>query len=145
MNLSDIKPARGSRKPRKRVGRSGCHGKTSCRGSNGQNARSGGGVSPGFEGGQTPWYRRLPKYRGFNNPNKVVFQLVSLADLDLFDADTVVSPEVLVESGVASRSNRPFKVVGNGSLSKALTVHAHAFTEAARAAIEASGGKVEVL
>ena len=145
MNLSDIKPARGARKPRKRVGRSGCHGKTSCRGSNGQNARSGGGVSPGFEGGQTPWYRRLPKYRGFNNPNKVVFQLVSLSDLDLFDVDTVVSPEVLVESGVTSRSNRPFKVVANGSLTKALTVHAHAFTEAARAAIEASGGKVEVL
>ena len=145
MDLSELKAAPGARKNRKRVGRSGCHGKTSCRGSNGQNARSGGGVSPGFEGGQTPWYRRLPKYRGFNNPNKVVFQLVSLSDLDQFDADSVVSPEVLVESGVSSRSNRPFKVVGSGSLTKALTVHAHGFTESARAAIEAAGGKVEVL
>jgi large subunit ribosomal protein L15 len=145
MNLSDLKAAPGARRPRKRVGRSGCHGKTSCRGSNGQNARSGGGVAPGFEGGQTPWYRRLPKYRGFNNPNKVVFQLVSLADLDNFDAGTVVTPELIVETGVSSRSTRPFKLVANGSLSKAVTVQVHAVTEAARAAVEAAGGKIEVL
>lgn len=145
MDLSDLKPSPGARHPKKRVGRGGCHGKTSCRGSNGQNARSGGGVAPGFEGGQTPWYRRLPKYRGFNNPNKVVFQLVSLGDLELFDAGTVVTPELIVESKISSRSNRPFKLVANGTLTKSLTVQVHAATQAALAAVQAVGGTVEVL
>ncbi len=145
MNLSDLNTTRGARKPRKRVGRGGCHGKTSCRGSNGQNARSGGGKGPGFEGGQTPWYRRLPKYRGFNNPNKVYFQVINLSDLEAFDADTVVTPELLVERGVSSRSNRPFKVLANGTITRPLTVQLHGFSQAARAAIEAAGGKVEVL
>lgn len=145
MNLSDLKPSPGARHSKKRVGRGGAHGKTSCRGYNGQNARSGGGKGPGFEGGQTPWYRRLPKYRGFNNPNKVIFQVVSLYDLERFEADETVTPESLVERGITRRANRPFKVVGNGKLTKSLTVQLHGFTEAARAAIEAAGGKVEVL
>jgi len=146
MNLSDLKPAPGSCKARKRVGRGhGCHVKTCCRGSNGQNARSGGGKGPGFEGGQTPWYRRLPKYRGFKNPNKVIFQVVSLSDLDRFEAGETVTPEALVERGLISRANRPFKVLGSGKLTRALTVQLHGFSESARAAIEAAGGTVEVL
>lgn len=146
MNLSDLKPAGGARKRRKRVGRGhGAWCKTAGRGSNGQNARSGGGKGPGFEGGQTPWYRRLPKYRGFHNPNKTIFQPITLTALDSFDADTTVTPELLIEKGVVRRSNRPFKVLGTGKLTKALTVQLHGFTEAARAAIEQAGGKVEVL
>lgn len=146
MNLSDLKPQNGSRKGKKRVGRGhGCHVKTSCRGSNGQNARSGGGKGPGFEGGQTPWYRRLPKYKGFNNPNKIFFQVITLSDLDRFEADETVTPELLVERKISSRSNRPFKVLGTGKLTKALTVQLHGFSNSAREAIEAAGGKVEVL
>lgn len=146
MNLSDLKPTKGARKPRKRVGRGhGCSPKTAGRGMNGQNSRSGGGKGPGFEGGQTPWYRRLPKFRGFNNPNKTIFQLITLSMLETFDAGAVVTPELIVEKGTVRRSNRPFKVVGNGSLTKSLTVQLHAFTEAAQAAIENAGGKVEVL
>lgn len=146
MNLSDLKPNDGARKRRKRVGRG--HGswcKTAGRGMNGQNARSGGGKGPGFEGGQTPWYRRLPKFRGFNNPNKTIFQNITLSMLDQFDADTTVTPEMLIEKRVVRRSNRPFKVLASGSLSKALTVQLHGFTAAAKEAIESAGGKVEVL
>lgn len=146
MNLSELKPATGARKRRKRVGRGhGCSPKTAGRGMNGQNSRSGGGKGPGFEGGQTPWYRRLPKFRGFNNPNKTIFQPVTLSALDTFDADTTVTPELLIEKGVVHRSNRPFKVLGTGKLTKKLTVQLHGFTESAKAAIEAAGGKVEVL
>jgi large subunit ribosomal protein L15 len=146
MNLSDLKPNDGARKRRKRVGRGhGCSPKTAGRGMNGQNSRSGGGKGPGFEGGQTPWYRRLPKFRGFNNPNKTIFQPITLAMLDRFDADTVVTPELLVEKSVVRRSNRPYKVLATGTLSKPLTVQLHAFTQAARDAIEAAGGKVEEL
>ena len=146
MNLSDLRPAKGARKARKRVGRGhGCHVKTAGRGSNGQNARSGGGKGPGFEGGQTPWYRRLPKYRGFKNPDRTIFQIVSLSDLNNFEANEVVTPDVLIERGVTSRSNRPFKVLANGTIDRALKVQLHAFTEAAREAIEAAGGTVEVI
>ena len=146
MNLSDLRPAKGARKSRKRVGRGhGCHVKTAGRGSNGQNARSGGGKGPGFEGGQTPWYRRLPKFRGFKNPDRVIFQIVTLSDLNQFEAGSVVTPEAIIERGVVSRSNRPFKVLNNGSIDRALTVQLHAFTASAREAIEAAGGKVEVL
>lgn len=146
MNLSDLKPAKGARHVRKRVGRGhGCHVKTAGRGSNGQNARSGGAKGPGFEGGQTPWYRRLPKFRGFKNPDKVIFQVVTLSHLNSFEAGDVVTPEALIELGVVSRSNRPFKVLNNGTIDRALTVQLHAFTQAAREAIEAAGGKVEVL
>lgn len=145
MNLSDLKPAHGARKGRKRVGRGGCHGKTACRGYNGQNARSGGGKGPGFEGGQTPWYRRLPKFRGFKNPDRTIFQVITLSALDTFDANSTVTPELIIEKGIVRRSNRPFKVLGTGSLSKALTVQLHGFTESAKAAIEGAGGKVEVL
>lgn len=146
MNLSDLKPNNGARKPRKRVGRGhGCHVKTAGRGSNGQNARSGGGKGPGFEGGQTPWYRRLPKYRGFTNANKTIFQLISLSLLETFESGAVVTPEIIIEKGLVRRSNRPFKVVANGSLTKSVTVQLHACTAAAQAAIEGAGGKVEVL
>lgn len=145
MNLGNLKSSEGARRPRKRVGRGGCHGKTACRGYNGQNSRSGGGKGPGFEGGQTPWYRRLPKYRGFKNADRTIFQVVTLTLLDQFEAGSVVTPELLIEKQVIRRSNRPFKVLGTGTLTKALTVQLHGFTESARAAIEAAGGTVEVL
>lgn len=146
MNLSDLKAATGARKSRKRVGRGhGCSPKTAGRGMNGQNSRSGGGKGPGFEGGQTPWYRRLPKYRGFNNPDKTIFQIITLSALDTLEANSTVTPETLIEKGIVRRANRPFKVLATGTLTKALTVQLHGFTQAAKTAIEGAGGKVEVL
>ncbi|HWO42185.1 MAG TPA: 50S ribosomal protein L15 [Candidatus Eisenbacteria bacterium] len=146
MKLSDLKPAPGSTKERKRVGRgdgSG-HGKTSGRGHKGQGARSGGNVAPGFEGGQMPLQRRLPK-RGFHNPFRMPVAVVNLKQLEAFEAGTEVTPELLAEKGWMRRKDRVLKVLGDGSLTKALTVKAHRFSGAAKAKIEAAGGKVEVL
>lgn len=142
---NDLKPNKGSRKRKKRVGRGGDHGTFSCRGMNGQNSRSGGGKGPGFEGGQTPWFRRLPKYRGFNNPFRTEYQEVSLADLNRFADGDTVTPELLVEKGVVKSVRQPVKVLGNGKLERKLTVALHAFTGTAREAIEGAGGKTEVI
>lgn len=142
---NDLKPNKGARKRKKRVGRGGDHGTFSCRGMNGQNSRAGGGKGPGFEGGQTPWYRRLPKYRGFKNHFRTEYQVISLADLNRFEDDVTVTPELLVESGVIKSVRQPVKVLGNGKLEKKLTVALHAFTGSAREAIEGAGGKTEVI
>jgi large subunit ribosomal protein L15 len=145
MKLSDLRPAPGSNKKSKRVGRgdgSG-HGKTSCRGHKGQGARSGGGTRPGFEGGQMPLQRRLPK-RGFHNPFKVTMAVVNLGQLEAFPAGSEVTPESLAERGLV-RSKSRLKILGDGSLSKALTVRAHKFSAKAKERIEASGGKVELI
>ena len=144
MKLDDLRPARGTRRARKRVGRgpgSG-NGKTSGRGHKGQGARSGGGVRPGFEGGQMPLTRRVPK-RGFHNPFRTRYVPVNLDGLDLFDAGQEVSPESLREKGLARRGL--VKILGRGELSKPLTVKAHGFSRSARQKIEAAGGRVEVL
>ncbi len=145
MQLNEIKPNLGSRHKRRRVCRGGKLGKTGGRGYNGQKSRSGGTKYPGFEGGQTPWYRRLPKYRGFKNLFRTEYQEVNLSDLEVFDANSTVNPESLLEKGVIKNVRRPIKVLGTGELSRALTVNLHAFTGSAKSAIEGAGGKAEVI
>ena len=146
MDLSTLSPAPGSRKQRKRLGRgpgSGL-GKTSGRGHKGRGARSGGNTHPRFEGGQMPLQRRLPK-RGFHNPFRREFSIVNLSRLEAaFAAGAVVDAAALVQHGLA-RAGKPIKVLGQGDLTKALTVKAHAFSESAKARIAAVGGSVEVI
>jgi len=146
MRLEDLKPAAGSNKKRKRVGRgdgSG-HGKTSGRGHKGQGARSGGNTKPGFEGGQMPLQRRLPK-RGFRNPFKIKVSVVNLEQLEAFPSGSEVTPELLTQRGLVRGNNPRVKVLGNGALSKSLTVKAHGFSGKAKEKIEACGGKVELI
>jgi len=146
MDLSNLKPAPGSTKNKKRIGRgpgSGT-GKTAGKGHKGQNARSGGGVKPGFEGGQMPLQRRLPK-RGFTSLNKKVYALVNLRDLDVFEAGSVVDTEALGKAGLINDVKDGVKILADGDLGKALTVQAHKFSKAAAEKIEAAGGKAEVL
>jgi large subunit ribosomal protein L15 len=141
-----LRPAPGSNKKRKRVGRgdgSG-HGKTSCRGHKGQGARSGGNTKPGFEGGQMPLQRRVPK-RGFRNPFKVEMTVINLDQLDVFSEGTEVTPELLQTRGLLRGKGRQVKILGDGVISKALTVKAHAFSAKAKEKIEASGGKAELV
>jgi large subunit ribosomal protein L15 len=146
MDLSNLKPAPGSTKNRKRIGRgpgSGS-GKTSGKGHKGQNARSGGGVKPGFEGGQMPLQRRVPK-RGFTSLNKKVYNLINLRDLEVFDAGTVVDVEQFGKSGLVTNMKDGIKILADGELTKALTVQAHKFSKSAIEKIEAAGGKAEVI
>jgi len=146
MDLSNLKPAPGSTKNRKRIGRgpgSGS-GKTSGKGHKGQNARSGGGVKPGFEGGQMPLQRRIPK-RGFVSRNKKVYNLVNLRDLEAFEAGSVVDLEQYGKAGLVNGIKDGIKILADGELTKSLTVQAHKFSKAAAEKIEAAGGKVEVL
>jgi large subunit ribosomal protein L15 len=145
MDLHDIKPAEGSKKDRRRVGRgpgSGL-GKTSGRGHKGQMARSGARHKRGFEGGQTPLQRRLPKF-GFTNLFRKEFQIVNLADLGRCEG-TEITPETLKAAGLIKKADRPVKVLGNGEVEKALTVKAAAFSKPARAKLEKAGGKAEVI
>ena len=145
MKLEDLKPAAGSNKKRKRVGRgdgSG-HGKTSCRGHKGQGARSGGNTKPGFEGGQMPLQRRLPK-RGFHNIFRDEMAVVNLAQLDALAIGEVL-PETMSEHGLISGKNRKVKVLGEGNLTKPVTVRAHRFSASAKEKIEAAGGKAELI
>jgi large subunit ribosomal protein L15 len=146
MKLHELKPAEGSRKDRKRLGRgigSG-QGKTAGKGHKGQNARSGGGVRLGFEGGQTPLYRRLPK-RGFTNFARKEYAVVNLDALNRFAEGTEVTPELLIETGVVSNEKAGIKILAKGTLEKKLTVKAHKFSSAAKEAIEAAGGTTEVI
>jgi len=146
MKLDDLKPAAGSNKNRKRVGRgdgSG-HGKTSCRGHKGQGARSGGGTKPGFEGGQMPLQRRLPK-RGFHNPSRIEMSVVNLERLEVFPSGSEVTPERLVQQGLVRGKDKRIKILGEGSLSKSLIVKAHGFSAKAKEKIEALGGKAELI
>lgn len=148
MRLDELRPAPGAKKRRKRVGRgpgSG-HGKTATRGHKGQKARSGGGKPVGYEGGQMPLYRRLPK-RGFRPPGgKTEFAVVNLKALKALPAGSTIDPDRLVEAGLIGRARRDLvKVLGEGDVEHALTVKAHAVSESARAKIEARGGQVEIL
>ncbi|AEM79585.1 LSU ribosomal protein L15P [Thermoanaerobacter thermohydrosulfuricus] len=147
MRLHDLKPAEGARRERKRVGRgigSG-HGKTSGRGQKGQKARSGGGVRPGFEGGQMPLTRRLPK-RGFTNIFKKEYAIVNVGTLEeRFEDGAVITPEVLIESGIIKDVKDGVKILGDGDLSKKFTVKAHKFSQSAIEKIQAVGGKAEVI
>ena len=144
MQLNTIKPAIGSTKNRKRIGRgvgSG-HGKTACKGHKGQKARSGGSIKPGFEGGQMPMHRRLPK-RGFTPLTRKVFALVNLCQLEVFEAGSVVDAQALLKSGLISAVCDGIKVLATGDLTRALTIKAHKFSASAREKITAAGGSIE--
>jgi len=146
MRLHELRPADGSTKTRKRVGRgtgSGL-GTTAGRGMNGQNSRSGGGVRPGFEGGQMPLFRRIPK-RGFKNINKKQWAIVNIEALNAFENETVITPELLIDRGLIKKLNDGLKILGDGQLEKKLTVKANKFTQSAISKIEAAGGKAEVI
>lgn len=146
MKLHELKPAQGARKARSRVGRgigSG-NGKTAGRGHKGQNARSGGGVRPGFEGGQMPLFQRLPK-RGFTNINRKEYAIVNLDALNRFEDGTEVTPELLIETGVVRNEKSGIKILAKGNIEKKLTVKANKFSSAAKEAIEAAGGTAEVI
>ena len=146
MKLHEMKYTEGARQKRYRVGRghgSG-NGKTAGRGQKGQNSRSGGGVRLGFEGGQTPLARRLPK-RGFTNFNRKVFAIVNVESLNVFENDTVVTPELLIETGLVRKELDGIKILGQGELEKTLTVKANKFSGSAVSTIEQAGGKVEVI
>jgi large subunit ribosomal protein L15 len=146
MKINELSPAEGSRRVRKRVGRgpgSG-HGKTACRGHKGQKSRSGGGIRPGFEGGQMPIHRRLPK-RGFKNPFRKEYSVVNVGDLSGFEPNAQLDPDTLKEAGLVWRMLDGVKLLGNGEISHPLVVRIHKISHSARAKIEGAGGKVEIL
>ena len=146
MKLHELSPAPGSVKEGYRKGRGPCsgNGKTAGKGHKGQNARSGGGVRPGFEGGQIPLYRKLPK-RGFHNKFATTYAIVNLDQLNGFEDNAVVSLETLVEAGIIRRELCGLKVLGRGEITKKLTVQAKVFSQSAKEKIEAAGGKTEVI
>ena len=147
MKLHDLKPNQGSKKNRKRVGRgpgSG-YGKTAGRGMNGQNSRAGGGVPLWHQGGDTPYYRRMPKKPGFKNFNRVEFQEVNLEYLSQFRKDSEVTPEVLREAELINTLSRPVVILSRGEIKKPLKVKAHRFSRKAVEKIEKAGGTVEVI
>jgi large subunit ribosomal protein L15 len=146
VKLHELRAPEGSNKEPKRKGRgigSG-HGKTAGRGHKGQKARSGGGVRPGFEGGQMPLTRRIPK-RGFTNIFAKVYSEVNVGDLEIFEPGTVVTPELLKEKGLIKKIKDGVKILGDGELTKSLIVRAHKFSKTAQQKIEAVGGKAEVI
>jgi len=145
MKQNELSPSLGSKRDRKRIGRgdgSG-HGTYSCRGLKGQKARAGGGVALRFEGGQTPLVKRLPGRRGFTNIFKTEYAIVNLQRLEVFDKDTEVTPQKLVDIGLVHSLKKPIKILGNGELQHPLVVKANKFSETAKRKIEAAGGRVE--
>lgn len=146
MKLHELKAPVGSTKNRKRRGRGTAtgQGKTGGRGMNGQNSRSGGGVRLGFEGGQMPLYRRLPK-RGFNNKWATLYTTINVGDLNKFEAGAEITPEILIEAGIVKQVIDGIKILGDGELNKALNIKAHKFTKTAAEKIVAAGGKAEVI
>jgi len=146
IKIHELAPAEGSKKKRKRVGRgpgSG-HGKTSCRGHKGQNARSGGGTPPGFEGGQMPLQRRIPK-RGFTNIFKKQYNIINVRDLNRFEPDSSLDKESLIAAGLVKRKRDDVKLLGDGEISHALVIKVSKASQIARQKIEAAGGKIEVI
>lgn len=147
MKLHELRPNEGATKNRKRLGRGTAsgQGKTAGRGQDGQWSRSGGGVNPGFEGGQMPLMRRFPK-RGFNNSVfATTYAIVNVEVLNCFEENTEVTPELLVREGIVKKVNDGIKILGNGTLEKKLTVKAHLFSKSAVEKIEANGGRTEVI
>ncbi len=146
MNLSELKPNEGAKHYKKRLGRgtSSGTGKTAGKGHKGQNARSGGGVRPAFEGGQTPLFKRVPK-RGFTNVNRKDYAIVNVEDLNCFEANTEVTIEKLQEKGLVKKTYDGLKILGNGKLTVALTVKANKFSNQALQVISDAGGKAEVI
>ena len=146
MKLHELRAVPGAKKAPKRKGRGTAtgQGKTAGRGMNGQNSRSGGGVRPGFEGGQMPLYRRIPK-RGFTNIWRTEYTALNVEDLNRFDAGTVITPQLLAEAGIVKQVKDGIKILGNGTIEKNFTVQAHKFSKTAVEKIEAAGGKAEVI
>ncbi|HLB11403.1 MAG TPA: 50S ribosomal protein L15 [Dehalococcoidia bacterium] len=144
MMQHQVRAPAGARRARKRVGRGEAsgHGKTSGRGMKGQKARTGGNIPPYFEGGQLPLVKRMPYTRGFVNIFKVEYSLVKAGNLEHFEAGAEVTPEAMAQAGLVKSLERPIKVLADGDLSKAITVHAHKFSAKAREKIEAAGGTV---
>lgn len=146
MKLHELAPAPGAKRPRKRIGRgpgSG-HGKTATKGHKGLLARSGGGKRPGFEGGQMPLVRRLPKH-GFTNPFRVAYAIVNLKALDALTTTDTVTPQVLVDAGLVKRKTLPIKILGTGEVGRPIIVQAHKFSRTALEKIQAAGGRAEVI
>jgi large subunit ribosomal protein L15 len=146
MRIEDLKPAEGSSKRKKRVGRgigSG-HGKTSCKGHKGQKSRSGGTIGPGFEGGQMPLQRRLPK-RGFNNYFTKEYAIINLKDISKIEDLDTITPEILIDKGILKDLKHGLKVLGEGEIQRPLTIKADAFSASALSKIAAAGGKAEVV
>lgn len=146
MKLHDLKPAPGAKKRRKRIGRgpgSG-HGKTATKGHKGLLARSGGGKRPGFEGGQMPLIRRLPKF-GFTNPFRTEYAVVNVRSFENWSGGDTVTPQAMVDAGLVKRKTLPIKILGTGSLKKSLIIQAHKFSKSAEGKIQAAGGRVEVI
>ena len=146
MKINDLSPAEGSRKRRKRVGRglgSG-HGRTSCRGHKGQKSRSGGGPRPGFEGGQMPLQRRLPK-RGFTNIFKKHYNIINVKDLNRFEPNASLNTKAIMEAGLVKKLGDGIKLLGNGEVSFPVFVEVHKVSNSAKEKIEAAGGKVEII
>jgi large subunit ribosomal protein L15 len=146
MRLNDLAPEKGQRKARKRIGRgvASGSGKTAGRGNKGQNARSGGGVRPGYEGGQMPIHRRLPK-RGFKNHFKKTFAIVNVQDLNRFEAQSVIDEAAFIKSGLVKGDRDGIKILGKGDINVPVTVRINETSESARQKIEAAGGKIEVI
>jgi len=144
MQLHSLRPTLGSIKKNKRLGRGNAsgHGTFSGRGCKGQGQRKSGNVRRGFEGGQTPLIMRLPKLRGFKNINKVTYQVVNLSALNKFNDGDEVNPEILLEKKIISKRALPIKILGNGQITKKLSVKAHAFSRVAKAKIIQAGGKI---
>lgn len=145
-NLGNLSPAKGSNVAKKRLGRgigSGL-GKTAGKGHKGQTARAGGGIAPGFEGGQMPLYRRLPK-RGFKNHFRVEFNAINLDNLEKFDASQEITPELLAKAGLLKIKGGPVKLLGRGTISKALKISVHKVSGSAKAAVEAAGGQISLI
>ena len=147
MKLIDLKPRKGSRRKPKAVGRGRAsgHGKTCCLGHNGQGQRAGGGKRPGFEGGQTPLYRRLPKYQTNERPNRLCWTIVNLDDLEKLSGHKQITPELLLEKGVIDNLNDGLRVLGDGEIKFSATINANYFSKSAKEKIEAAGGKCEVI
>jgi large subunit ribosomal protein L15 len=146
MKLHELAPMPGAKKKRKRIGRgpgSG-HGKTATKGHKGLKARSGGGKRPGFEGGQMPLIRRIPKH-GFQNPSRIEYSIVNLKSLTALGAVDPITPQALVDAGLIKRTRQPVKVLGQGELGRAVVIQAHKFSQSAVAKIEAAGGRAEVI
>lgn len=146
MNLHDLTPAKGAKKRRKRIGRgpgSG-HGKTATKGHKGLLARSGGGKRPGFEGGQMPLIRRLPKF-GFINNFRTEYSIVNVSSFQDWNGSGTITPQAMVDAGLVKRKTLPIKILGNGELKKSLVIQAHKFSKSAEAKIQSAGGRVEVI
>lgn len=147
MELHELKPNLGAKQKTQRRGRGDGSGRGnySGKGNKGQNARSGGTRRPGFEGGQTPLYKRMPKLKGFKNPTRVDFQVVNVGDLEKFAANDVITMESLLSKNLISKKDQPVKLLGDGEIAKALTIEIHKASASAIAKVEGAGGKVKLL